>query len=184
MVGKRIAMGPPGSGTGTNAKRLFGALGLWDKIKPRYMGFADGATALIEGHVDVLMQNGAPIANVISVQAVRPIRLIGLTEKEGKIYKKKYPGYMIKDIAPKTYETIDYPVRSFWSIVFFDTTDKMEDEWIYQIVKVMFAAKKKGTLNKIHVLLKQLAPGLKEGKDLDIPFHPGAIKYYKEKGLL
>ena len=182
MAGKRIALGPPGGGTVRNAQRLFGALGLWDKIKPRNMSFADGATALKEGHVDVLFQNGAPVPNVLSVEATHSIRLIGLTEAEAKIYKQKYPGYRIKHISPKTYATIDYPVLSFGTLMWIATTDKMEDKWIYELLKVTFTEKDKGTLQKIHVRLADISPSIEDGKDIGIPFHSGAIKYYKEKG--
>ena len=184
LAGKKIAMGPPGSGSGKSAKKLFEAIGLWDKITPRYIGYQDGATALKEGHVDCLFQNGAPAANVLSVEATHPIRLLGLTDKEAEQFLAKYPGYVIRDLAPKTYESIDYPVKIFWTVVFVDTNDSVEEKWIYEIVKDTFKEKEKGTFNKIHVLMKQIEPGIEPAKELGIPFHPGAVKYYKEKGLM
>ncbi len=184
LVGKKIAVGNPGGGTVRNAQRLFGALGMWDKIEPRYMSFADGATALKEGHVDVLFQNGAPVPNVISVEATHKIRLIGLTEEEAKIFKQKYPAFTVRNIEPKTYETIDYPVRSFGNLMWFATTDRVEEKWIYEIVKSLFTAQKENRLSAIHKRLsKNLSPSIESGRELGIPFHQGAIKYYKEKGL-
>ena len=184
LAGKRIAVGNPGGGTVRNAQRIFGALGMWDKIEPKYMSFADGATALKEGHVDVLFQNGAPVPNVLSVQATHPMRLIGLSEEEGKIFKKKYPAYTVDFIKPKTYETIDYPVRSFGNLVWFATSDKLEEKWVHDMLVVLFKAKKEGRLDAISKKLqKNLFPSIKDGRETDIPFHAGAIKYYKEQGL-
>ncbi len=183
MAGKRVAVGPPGGGSARNSQKLFTALGMWDKIKPRFIAWKDAATALKEGNVDVFFQNGAPHPAVVSVEATHKIRLIGLTKEEGEIFCKKWTGYHMACMPPGTYETIDYPVWIFWDWTMDIVNADVEAKWVYDMLKVSFAEKEKGTLKNIHVLLDQWSPALKVGRGLGVPYHPGAIKYYKEKGL-
>jgi len=183
LAGKKIAVGPPGSGSGKDAKMLFDSIGLGSKVELVYIGYDDGATALKEGAVQAVFQNGAPSANILSIEATHPINLLGLTKDEAKMFMEKNKGYIIKDIPPKTYASIDYPVSIFWNVVFADAHARVEDKVIYEITKTTFAELNKGTFANIHVLMKQINPGIEDGKNLGVPFHPGAIKYYKEIGV-
>src|SRR5690606_26484594 len=54
LAGKKVAVGPAGSGAAASAQRYFEGLGLWDKISPQYIGYNQGASALGDRQIDAL----------------------------------------------------------------------------------------------------------------------------------
>ncbi len=183
LEGKIVTVGSAGSGGAVNSENILRALGLWDKIKPRHLTFADGGRALGDGHVDALGQSSAPMANVVTLEATHKIRMVEFTPEDLDTIVKKFPAYSKSVMPAGTYKTWkkDYPTISFF--VYWIAHKRLADKWAYEMLKVAFDPKNKEYLKRVHRQWAPLAAGLDTMKALGIPLHPGAVKFWKEKGL-
>lgn len=184
LIGKRVAVGEAGSGSAVNSENILRALGLWDKIKVEHFGFEAAGRALGDGHIDALTQSSAPMANVITLEATHKIFMIPLSEDEINQVVKKHP-YFKKDLMPpgvyKTWKK-EYPCVSFG--VYMSAHNKLEPEWVYKILKVVFDPKHKEYLVRVHRQWEPISANLDGIKSLGIPLHTGAAQFWKEKGLI
>jgi uncharacterized protein len=79
LAGKRVAVGPAGSGAAASAQRYFTSVGLWDKFTVEYIGYSQGASALGDRLIDAMwVFAGFPNASVIQAAASNQIRLLDL----------------------------------------------------------------------------------------------------------
>ena len=89
LVGKTVALGPPGSGTVFNSSNVLRALGLLDKIKPRMMSFADAGRAVENKQIDAFFQSSAPAGAVTTLAETKGAYVIPFTDDElSKIIKE------------------------------------------------------------------------------------------------
>jgi len=183
LAGKRVALGPAGSGSAVNSENILRSLGLWEKITPRHLTFSDAGRALGDGHIDALGLSSAPMASVVTLEATHKIRMIELSEAEiGKVLGD-FPAYSKDIMPPKVYKTWDkpYPAVSFY--VYLMAHKKLADKWAYEVLRVAFDPKNKKYLARVHRQWTTLAPGLDSMKAMGVPLHPGAVRFWKEKGL-
>lgn len=186
IKGKRVATGSPGSATEIMASRALDVIGL-DKdkdIKRERLGVAESVNALADRRIDAFFWVGgiptAAIANLATTAGVR-MKLIDhadivdkMNEKYGKLYSKSrikagtYPGY-------KT----DADVAEVWNLIV--TGRRMSDEDAYTIAKTLI--EKKDDIVKVHKEAESFSLDNQMQDRSPIPFHPGALKYFKEKGV-
>ncbi|WP_084211776.1 TAXI family TRAP transporter solute-binding subunit [Geoalkalibacter subterraneus] len=77
LEGKRVAVGPAGSGAAASAQRFFTAVGLWDNFTPEFIGYSQGASALADGLIDAMwVFAGFPNSSVIQAAASNPILIV------------------------------------------------------------------------------------------------------------
>ena len=121
-----------------------------------------------------------PAAAVAQVLAARPAKFLEVDKFVRDDLIKKW-GYVDVSLAPGTYKGQDKPVPSIGlSIVVFARED-VSEEVIYRFTKTV--AEMKDKLVKAYPTFSKWTPeGMSKG--LGIEFHPGAIKYYKERGWL
>lgn len=112
LAGKKVAVGPAGSGAASAAERYFRALGMWDKIDPQFIGYAQGASALGDKQIDALwVFAGAPNASVIQAASSNKVRLLQVAEAaEGTSLSVDHPYYATVTIPAGTYPGVDYDV--------------------------------------------------------------------------
>lgn len=88
LIGKTVALGPPGSGTVFNSSNVLRALGLLDKIKPRMMSFADAGRAVENKQIDAFFQSSAPAGAVVKLAETKGAYVVPFTDEEmAKIVK-------------------------------------------------------------------------------------------------
>ena len=139
--GKKVAVGNLGSGAATASRRFFESMGVWNKIQPQYLGYADGADALVKGLVDALwLFTGFPNAAVISAAEQKEIKLIPLYEealKTGELFDK-YPFYSQVTIPAGTYKGVGKDIVTFQDSTLLTAGRHIQDNIIEDILSNVY----------------------------------------------
>jgi len=183
LVGKRVNIGSPGSGSAENSILILKGLGLYDKVKINNLSFGDAGRAMADGQIDAMGMSGAPMAAVVTLEASHRIRLLGLTDAEFKKVFKQSPFYYEATLPAGVYKTWNTPVECIAFQVYWVAHEKFDPELVYKMLKVSFDPGNKDYLLSVHKQFAGMSPSLEPMKGLGIPLHPGALKYWKEKGL-
>ena len=185
LKGKRVSTGSPGSGTEVKALRVLEAYGLdpdKDMTRDR-LGASESAGALKDRKIDAYFWDGGlPTASVIDLGATPGIkmRLIGHEDAIPKMIEKYGPLYVKGIIPAKTYpgQDVDVPIAVVWNILV--CHENMKGDVAYDIVKTLFDHKPE--LVTVHRDARFLSLEPQVGGS-PFPFHPGAFRYFTEKGL-
>ena len=186
--GKRVAVGSPGSGTLVSSKVELGAAGklTLEDIKPAYLSFTESITAIKDGTVDVgVISAGYPVASLLDLARTVPIRLIPYSEQELKALMDSHP-YFVKVVIPAgTYQGIDTGTLTRGIVTALFCRKELPDDWAYKMMKALYDHSKEK--DAIHPQARQWnMENMYRGAEYTtqyIPFHPGAIKYLKERGI-
>jgi len=181
LKGKRLSVGAPKSGTELNARNLLAAAGIAykDLGKVEYLPFEESVDLMKNRQLDATLQSaglGVPvlrnIANTFSVVVVEiPATAVA---KAGAPYSK---GVIPKD----TYRGQDADVETATVPNYLVTRAGLEADLVYDMTNVIF-----GSIAEL-IATHPAAAGIKLEHALDgmpIPLHPGAQKFFKEKGLI
>lgn len=186
LKGKRIATGAPGSGTELISLRLLEAYGIDPEkdVKREKLSVAESVGAIKDNKIDAFMWSGGlPTAAIIDLGATpgQKIKLLDHSDAIPFMVKKYGPLYVKDTIPAKTYpgQEKDVSILSVWNIL--AVNEKMDEKLAYAITKTIF--EKKPELVAVHKEAQHIAleNQLKGGSP--IPFHPGALKYFSEKGV-
>jgi hypothetical protein len=186
LKGKRVSTGAPGSGTEVMALRVIEAYGL-DPTKDMTrdkLGVSESAGALKDRKIDAFFWvGGLPTAAVTDFGATPgiKIKLIGHVEAVPKMRETYGPIYVKGVIPAKTYpgQAVDIPIAVVWNLLV--CHENMKGDIAYDIVKTLFDHKPE--LIASHREASSLALEHQAGGGSPIPFHPGANRYYAEKGV-
>jgi hypothetical protein len=186
LNGKRVSTGAPGSGTEIMALRALEAYGL-DPTKDMTrdkLGASESAGALKDRKIDAFFWvGGLPTAAVTDLGATPGIRmkLIGHADAVPKMREVYGPIYVRGVIPAKTYpgQTVNVPIAVVWNLLV--CHENMNGDVVYNIVKTIFD--RRPELIAVHGEAKNITLEPQATGGSPIPFHPGAIKYFTEKGL-
>ena len=186
LKGRRVSTGPPRSGTEVKANRVLEAAGLNpDKdITRERLTVQESGNALKDRKIDAYFWSGGiPTAAVTDLAASPGIR-IKFIEHDDLVapLNKKWGPLYVKDIIPaKSYpgQDKDAHVSTIWNILV--TGADTPDEVAYNIVKTMF--EKKEDMVRVHKESQNFDLKYQTNAAIVIPFHPGAVKYFRERGL-
>jgi len=182
LAGKTVALGPPGSGTVFNSENTLRALGLLDKIKPRLMSFADAGRAVENRQIDAFFQSSAPAGAVTTLAETKGIYVIPFSDAEMAKIVKAYPFYYADKMKKGVYKGVPETQMPYLT-VYWVAHEKVPEKAIYDMLNLVYQPKIFKELGNAHKGWKQMAPDTKHFLNLGAPMHPGAVKYYKEKGL-
>lgn len=181
LRGKTIAVGPQGNSSNFVIRDVLEFYGIgWDEIRPSYLSFSEGMVALADGRVDVaIAQAGIPTPAIVELAAGRlDFRLLNLPRREELL--KKYPYYVKFDIPAGTYKGQDTVVETIATINIIIVNSKLDEDLVYRITKALF--ENIDDFYAAHPSTKTLS--LEVAPKTAIPLHPGAARYYREKGVL
>jgi TRAP transporter TAXI family solute receptor len=186
LKGKRVSTGAPGSGTEVKALRVLEAYGLdpnKDMSRDK-LGASESAGALKDRKIDAYFWDGGlPTASVTDLGATPgiKIKLIGHGEAVSKMREKYGPIYIKWNIPSKTYpgQEGEVPIAVVWNILV--CHEKMKGDLAYDIVRKLFDNKPE--LVAVHREARFLSLETQPSGASPIPFHPGVIRYFSEKGL-
>ena len=180
LKGKKVSVGSPGSGILGSNQLLFDALGIpFSDLKPQYLSFAENAVALRNGSIDAaIVLTAAPSPFIMDIESTHSVRLIPISDAELRQVTGKYSYFIPYTIARSSYKSLeaDIPTFAAWKLV--AVKREFPEEAVYQIVKTVF--ENLDELQKVHPSAKFIRPDNIE--KVKIPYHAGAIKYFKEKG--
>ena len=182
LVGKTVALGPPGSGTVFNSSNVLRALGLLDKVKPRMMSFADAGRAVENKQIDAFFQSSAPAGAVVKLAETKGAYVVQFTDEEMEKIVKEYPFYYAATMKEGVYKGVPATQMPYLT-VYWVAHERVPEQAIYDITKHVMQPEIKKELGEAHKGWQQLAPDTKRFMSLGAPIHPGAEKYYKEAGL-
>jgi len=185
LKGKRVSTGAPGSGTEIKGLRVLEAYGVMPKDlrAQERLGAAESAGALKDRKIDAFIWDGGlPTAAVLDLAATpgMKIHLIPHAEALPKMVAKYGPLYFVSNIPKGMYKGVDEEVPVAAATNLLIVNEKMTEELAYQITKLFL--EHTADLVAVHkaaidITLKNAVVGS------PIPFHPGALRYYKEKGV-
>jgi TRAP transporter TAXI family solute receptor len=186
LKGKRVSTGAPGSATEVMAFRLIEAAGL-DKdkdMKRERLSVAESVNAIKDGKIDAFFWvGGLPTAGVTDLANTpgTKIKMVDHAEVVAPM-NKKYGNLYVEDVIPKDmYRGMDTDNKQATVMNILVAHETMDDKTAYNIVKTIFD--KRDDLIAVHKEAMNFKLSNQTNAATPIPFHPGAIKYYTEKGI-
>jgi uncharacterized protein len=186
LKGKRVSTGSPGSATEVMAFRVIEAAGLHhDKDMTRErLGVAESVNALKDKKIDAFFWvGGLPTAAVTDIANTpgTTVKLIDHAEVVPAM-NKKYGDLYVQDVIPKdTYRGMTSDNKQATVMNILVAHEKMDDKTAYNIVKTIFD--KRQDLINVHKEAANFKLENQKAAASPIPFHPGAVKYFSEKGV-
>ena len=185
LVGKKVGVGNAGSGAFANCEMFFTHMGVWDKIERNAMGYNDAAQAFGNNQLDAFwLFTAFPSGAVIMAAQTNDIDLINIgKDAEEAGYFKKYPYFGKLSIPAATYKGVDHETPSFFDSTLWVANAKVSDEVVYELLSKIFTDE--GLAHMVGQKKTFKAMSVKDGiKGIVTPIHPGAIKFWKEKGVM
>ncbi len=182
LKGKTVAMGPPGSGTVFNCNNMLTAVGIIGDIKARYMTFADAGRALGNGQIDALCQSSAPAAAVKELAETKGAVVLPYSDAEMKMVTGKFPFYVVDTMPATTYKGVPATKLPFLT-VYWVAHERVPAKAVQDILELVYQPAIKKRLAAGHKAWGQMEPDTHNFNQLGVPMHPGAVAYYKSKGL-
>jgi TRAP transporter TAXI family solute receptor len=183
--GKRFNVGNPGSGTRASMEQLLKARGqelnffsLASELRPDEHG-----SALCDGKIDGFFYGvGHPSANIQDPTTTCGAQLVSLTGPVIDKLVEQYPYYAKVAIPAGLYPNNPQETNTYGVLATFVTSADVPDESVYTVVKAVFENFE--DFKKLHPAFGHLEAKDMVKNGLSAPLHPGAEKYFKEKGLL
>jgi TRAP transporter TAXI family solute receptor len=186
LKGKRVSTGSPGSATEVMAFRILEAAGL-DKdkdVKRERLSVAESVNAIKDNKIDAFFWvGGLPTAAVTDLANTPGTKIKMIDHAETvPIMNKKYGNLYVSDTIPKSMYhgmTADNQQATVMNILV--ANENMDDKTAYNIAKTIF--EKRDELIAVHKEAENFKLENQKTSATPVPFHPGAAKYYAEKGI-
>ena len=185
LKGKRVSTGSPGSATEVMAFRVIEALGM-DKdrdMRRERLSVAESVAALKDRKIEAFFWVGGLPTGAVSDLANTPNTKIKMVDHAEAVagMNKKYGQLYVEDTIPKaTYRGMDSDnkIATVWNILV--AHENLSDQAAYNIVKTIFD--KRSDLIVVHNEAENFKLEYQKNAATPIPFHPGAIRYFTERG--
>jgi uncharacterized protein len=181
LKGKSLSVGAPKSGTELNARAILAAAGLTYKDigKVEYLPFAESVDLMKNRQLDATLQSaGLGVASLKDLSTSSDIAVVSVPRE---VVNKIGPPFVPVFIPANTYTGQDKDVPTAAVVNYLVSSAAVSDDLAYQMTKLIFES------------LPELANSHAAGKEIKletaaigspVPLHPGAIRYYREKGLI
>jgi len=183
--GKRFNVGNPGSGTRASMEELLGSMGwkMADFSLASELKADEHGPALCDGKIDGFFYAvGHPSANIQDPTTTCGAKLVALTGPAVEKLVKEKPYYAKATIPGGLYPNNPQATETYGVLATFVSSTKTPPDTIYVVVKAVFD--NFDEFKKLHPALANLKAEAMVKDGLSAPLHDGAIRYYKEKGLL
>ncbi len=185
LAGKRVGVGNAGSGAFANCELFFTHMGIWDKIKRNAMGYNDAAAAFGNNQLDAFwLFTAFPSGAVIMAAQTNDIELIDLAkDAEESGFFKKYPYFAKLAVPAGTYRGVDKSAPSFQDSTLWVANAKVSADIVYDLLSKIYTDEGLAYMRNQKKTFKEM--NVKVGtKGIVTPLHPGAERFWKEKGVM
>ena len=185
LKGKRVNIGNPGSGQRGTMEVLMAAHNTTvdDFQAATELTSTEQSKALCDQKIDAYGYTvGVPNAGVAVATDGCSARIIDLKSDVEKKLVEENPFYAFATIPKGTYKTSNSDVTTFGVMATFVTSADQPDDVVYEVVRAVF--ENIDDFKSLHPAFNNLDPAKMITDGLSAPLHPGAIKYYKEKGWM
>ncbi|MBR0870168.1 TAXI family TRAP transporter solute-binding subunit [Bradyrhizobium tropiciagri] len=181
LKGKSLSVGAPKSGTELNSRAILAAAGMSykDLGKVEYLPFAESVDLMKNRQLNATLQSaGLGVASLKDLSTSTDITVVAVPKETVDKIGSPFVSVMI---PANTYTGQDKDVPTAAVVNYLVTSSAVSDELAYQMTKLVYES------------LPELANAHAAGKEIKleaaangspVPLHPGAIRYYKEKGLI
>lgn len=182
LAGKRVSVGAVGGSVELTSENLFKCAGIDPaSIKKEYLGHSESVAALQDKQIDAAITVGAiGISSVVEPMTLGIVDLIDVPDEVVAKMIEITPYYAPLTIPKDSYKGQTRDVKTFCSPNILAVHEKLSEESVYQMTKALFDHKQ--DLVVISARMSEMDPSYV--KDIKIPLHPGAEKYYKEIGAV
>ncbi len=184
LKGKVLTCDPKGL-TGEQLSQLvlqvYG-FGYKDMAKVNHVSYSDGVSLMKDRHAQAFfLITTIPASAILDLAADRKIRLLSLPEDKIKALQKINSGFMKRVIPKGTYPGVDYEVEGVGAFTHLIISAKLPDDLVYKITKTLAE-----NLPRFADVVKDMKGATPKDLafDVGVPYHPGALKYFKEIGAL
>ncbi|MCK5164839.1 MAG: TAXI family TRAP transporter solute-binding subunit [Desulfobacula sp.] len=185
LVGKKVGVGNAGSGAFANCELFFSHLGVWDKVERNAMGYNDAAQAFGNNQLDAFwLFTAFPSGAVIMAAQTNDIALVNLdADAKASGFYDKFPYFSKLSVPANTYKGVDYESPSFQDSALWVANSKVSADVVYKMLSLIYTDEGLAHMKQQKKTFKYMA--IATGADgIVTPFHPGAEKFWKEKGSL
>lgn len=179
LEGRKVVLGSPGSGSSDNSRRSLGALGI--KVVESELAFKDAARALQDGKVDAMGMSGHPASGIVELATSRDILVIPFSDAELDKIVQMTPFFDKGEMPANVYKGQDKPVPCFFFSVYLVANKKLPVDVTYNAMKIFFSPEGKKFLASVHPQFKKMRDNPAGVKQVGVPYHPGAEKFWKEQ---
>ena len=183
LKGKKVGVGAPGSGTEANFRQLLDAYGMKkEDVNAQFLSFSESAEAYKDKHIDAfIVTAGIPNAGIMDVATQNEIRILSIPADVAAKLTQKYPFLAAVKVPANTYKGQTTEVATVAVNAVLICGSSLSEAMVYNLTKALF--ENQADLASAHAKGKEL--NIKTAvTGVSIPYHPGAVKYYKEKGLM
>jgi len=179
LKGKRVGVGPKAGTPGTYFPLMFQALGI--DVTIRNGGASDMSGQLADGLIDTFaFAAGVPIAAYSELEAQRPVVFFTFTDAQIKTLKEKLPELSDSVIPKGTYKSMTEDHKTLGLYNFFIAHKDLDEKTAYDVTKTVL--ENNARMVQGHSAAKETVAANVDRNSF-LPFHKGALKYYKEKGI-
>lgn len=185
LVGKKVGVGNAGSGAFANCELFFTHMGVWDKIERNAMGYNDAAAAFGNNQLDAFwLFTAFPSGAVIMAAQTNDIDLVDLdADAEVSGFYNKYPYFGKLSVPANTYKGVDADRGSFQDSALWVANKDVSDKVVYDLLSAIYTDE--GLAHMVSQKKTFKAMSIENGVvGIVTPLHPGAEKFWKEKGVL
>jgi TRAP transporter TAXI family solute receptor len=182
MKGKSVVTQPKGN-TGellTNLVLGLNGLNYQALSKINYQSYTDAVSMMKDGHAQVFtLGTTIPASSVMDLASARDIKVVPVDDKTMDALRKQNPGYQKLVVKAGTYpkQTTDVPMIGYSAHLV--VSCDLPEQTVYTMTKAVAA--NMGDMASVNKAMAGVTPK-DMAADIGVPFHPGALKFYKEAG--
>ncbi len=185
LADKRVGVGNAGSGAAANAELFFRQLGIWEQMSRENLGYRQAADAFKNNQLDAFwVFVGYPNASVIEAALQTDIRLLDTYKagEEAGLFND-YPYFNKVTIPANTYSGQTEPVNTFQDAALWVASSKVSEDDVYKLLQTVYSEEGLKYMVEVHKSAKAMS--IENGtKGIVTEMHPGAVKFWKEKGVI
>ncbi|MCU7933858.1 MAG: TAXI family TRAP transporter solute-binding subunit [Candidatus Thiodiazotropha sp. (ex Dulcina madagascariensis)] len=185
LKGKKVGVGNAGSGAFANCELFFSHMGVWDSVERNAMGYNDAAAAFGNNQLDAFwLFTAFPSGAVIMAAQTNDIELVNVgKDAEESGFFDAYPYFTKLAVPAGTYKGVDKDSPSFQDSSLWVANAKVPDDVVYDLLSMIYTEEGLAHMRAQKKTFKEMA--IETGiNGIVTPLHPGAEKFWKEKGLL